>query len=261
MPLDNKDNFLAVSDRNNHAIRAVSATCSFVCENGGQCIGPDQCKCFNGWNGLDCTKPICETNLCGKRQLCVAPETCSCLPGFRGPDCTVPICSQSCENDGVCSAPDTCSCLPGWFDSNCTTPVCEQTCGNGGNCTSPNTCSCPREWYGDDCRIPMCKQECLNGGWCIAPNTCSCPPQWTGQYCDLPICHQGWFDNAQDNESFAFYEAYAPCKYSSWCNKTKSFNCLQSKHLYNSSNIKLGKLPKYVMVSFLGSIFVCRLIL
>ena len=42
---------LYVADRDNHNIRAVSATCSFVCENMGICVGPDICQCPAGWEG------------------------------------------------------------------------------------------------------------------------------------------------------------------------------------------------------------------
>ncbi|CAN0535677.1 unnamed protein product, partial [Ectocarpus sp. 8 AP-2014] len=41
-------------DAGSHAIRALSAVCSFVCENGGVCEGPDRCSCPTGWTGLDC---------------------------------------------------------------------------------------------------------------------------------------------------------------------------------------------------------------
>ena len=111
-------------------IRVLSATCSFVCENGGHCVGADKCKCKPGWDGVDCTIPIC-TNHCLDRQLCVAPNECGCIPGYKGEYCNQPTCVQDCIH-GVCSAPDTCKCDTGWFDSNCTTPVCKQTCGNGG---------------------------------------------------------------------------------------------------------------------------------
>lgn len=128
--LDNLSQFLYVADRNNNVIRALTATCSFTCENDGRCIGADKCECKPGWEGIDCTKPKCSQQ-CSNRQLCVAPDKCECIPGYTGDYCAQPTCVQSCEH-GICSAPDTCTCNQGWFDTNCTTPVCEQTCGNGG---------------------------------------------------------------------------------------------------------------------------------
>ena len=108
--LDDNVNFLVIADRNNHAIRAISATCSLICENGGRCIGPEQCKCLDGWGGEDCTTPTC-TSPCGERELCVGPNTCGCIPGYRGEGkgCNEPLCVQECEHGGTCSAPDTCS--------------------------------------------------------------------------------------------------------------------------------------------------------
>ncbi|GMI09425.1 hypothetical protein TrVE_jg8809 [Triparma verrucosa] len=239
---------LYVADRNNHNIRGMSATCSFVCENMGHCIGPDLCQCPAGWEGADCTRPTCST-LCGLDKLCVAPDTCACKPGFSGATCDTPLCMQTCENGGACSAPDTCTCANGWFDSNCTTPVCEQTCGNGGNCTSPDVCSCPSDWTGADCRIPVCSQSCQNDGFCVAPDTCSCPPQWSGHDCSLPVCHQGYFlPNPSLKEGShltkqTFWTEMKSCNISDWCKETDTFDCLQPDRLFQSVGIAYG--PEY----------------
>jgi hypothetical protein len=156
--------YLYIADTNNHVIRALSAVCSFICENGGRCVGDDKCQCLSGWSGIDCTKPVC-TSSCPLNTLCVGPNKCDCKPGFKGfPSCIDATCQQPCLNGAKCVAPDTCACRPGWFDSNCSTPICSNTCGNGGNCTAPNTCTCPQEWMGPDCRIPVCKQQCQNQG-------------------------------------------------------------------------------------------------
>jgi hypothetical protein len=219
------DEFLYIADTNNHRIRQMTAVCAKICENGGQCTLADTCTCSPGWEGDDCTLPICTPGLCGERELCVGPNECACIPGYNG-TCSLdePICVQDCHHGGRCSAPDTCECLPGWFDSNCTTPVCTQTCAHGGNCTAPSICTCPSEWTGVDCRVPVCEQaewnghdgkllmqlpgvntpefterrgvhpiyRCRNGGYCTAPNTCTCPPQWSGHDCGLPVCTQGY---------------------------------------------------------------------
>lgn len=225
--LNDNTTFLYVADRDNHVVRAISATCSFVCENGGRCIGSDKCSCPYGWEGLDCSIPIC-LDACNQRQICVGPNQCDCIPGFKGHQCLDATCAQNCENGGLCTAPDSCLCSPGWFDSNCTTPVCSQTCGNGGNCTAPNYCTCPSDWTGVDCRQPVCEQSCLNGGICIAPNTCSCPPSWSGYNCSEPVCHQGFFEPYEmgTSENLEWME-YVPCNIYNWCNITNSFDCSQ----------------------------------
>eukprot|EP00554_Chaetoceros_debilis_P016874 CAMPEP_0194126972 /NCGR_PEP_ID=MMETSP0150-20130528/60272_1 /TAXON_ID=122233 /ORGANISM="Chaetoceros debilis, Strain MM31A-1" /LENGTH=2248 /DNA_ID=CAMNT_0038820867 /DNA_START=651 /DNA_END=7398 /DNA_ORIENTATION=- len=228
--LNDSNRLLIIADRNNNVIRAMTATCSFPCENGGRCIRPDQCECRPGWEGPDCTRPICATP-CADRELCVGPDVCSCIPGYEGDGCMDALCVQTCDHGGYCSAPDTCTCPAGWFDTNCTTPVCLQTCGNGGNCTAPDLCSCPTNWKGTDCRTPVCEQSCLNGGACVAPDTCQCPPDWSGYDCSQPVCHQGFFQ-ASDKESNHDYDhpywlEYRPCNISAWCEATRAFECDQ----------------------------------
>jgi len=39
---------LSVADRNNHVVRSISSVCSFICENDGRCVGPNQCLCRKG---------------------------------------------------------------------------------------------------------------------------------------------------------------------------------------------------------------------
>ena len=186
---------LFIVDKNNHAIRTVTAVCTKVCENGGICRSENFCLCPEGWGAEDCTTPVCDPIPLAqrKRRVCVAPNQYDCIPGWTGPDCLQALCVQTCQNGGVCTAPDTCSCSTGWFDPNCTTPTCKQTCGNGGNCTSPNTCTCPSDWQGNDCRTPVCEQTCQNGGVCVAPNTCQCVDDYSGYDCSKPVCTQGAF--------------------------------------------------------------------
>jgi hypothetical protein len=231
--------FLYIADAGNNRIRALSATCAKVCENGGVCSAPDVCTCASGWTGDDCTTPVCSSS-CGARQVCVGPDKCDCIPGYGGPPaCSTPLCVQTCEHGGVCSAPDTCSCSSGWFDANCTTPVCTQTCGNSGNCTAPNTCTCSSAWKGTDCRIPVCAQACNNGGSCVAPDSCLCATGWSGFDCSLPICPQGDFVAHPSGYANALprplsVESYVPCDFARWCLETSEFDCLH--RLYATSS-------------------------
>ena len=220
---------LVVVDGRNHAVRALSPACSLACENGGTCVGTEQCACAAGWAGVDCTRPVCSgAAACGLRRVCVGPATCACFPGYTGDDCATATCVQRCGNGGRCAAPDTCACAPGWFDPSCSTPVCSQTCGNGGNCTGPSVCSCPAWWGGADCRTPVCPQGCANGGVCVAPNTCACPPAWSGHDCRAPVCHQGFFRAATDDSSWA---QFVPCDYAGWCAATREFECRQQQRV------------------------------
>ena len=244
----NDTTYIFIADAGNNRIRAISATCTQICENGGRCTGPDICTCSTGWTGVDCTKPVCSTS-CGPSSLCVAPDVCDCKPGYSGANCKTPLCQQNCINGGTCIAPDTCGCAPGWFDTNCTTPVCDNTCANGGNCTAPGKCACPSEWTGADCRTPVCLQTCSTG-YCVAPNTCACPPQYTGFDCSVPVCTQGYFQaNGPESYSQLFpttlrsSPTYKNCDMQSWCNATNEFECDQLDLDYGVIEVLWG--PKY----------------
>lgn len=231
--------YLYIADTANHAVRAISAVCSKVCENGGRCTAPETCTCQDGWTGDDCTTPVCAGG-CGTRELCVAPDTCHCIPGYSGlgAGCTTALCVQSCQHGSACVAPDTCGCLSGWVDANCTTPVCEQTCGNGGNCTAPSHCACPTDWGGHDCRVPVCTQDCNNGGFCSAPDTCTCMPGWSGHDCSVAVCTQGFFLPYEDDVAYEsgtgvntrvgpVWNEYRSCDPEQWCRATNGFDCAQ----------------------------------
>ena len=84
-------NFLYVADSMNHRIRGISAVCTQICENGGNCIASDTCACKTGWTGVDCTKPVCKT-ACVANQVCVGPDTCKCKPGFQASCLFIMLC-------------------------------------------------------------------------------------------------------------------------------------------------------------------------
>ena len=91
-------NYLYIADTGNNRIRAISAVCTFICENGGVCTGSDTCVCTYGWKGVDCTVPVCTVrdivSVCGVNMLCVGPDQCACKPGFKGINCDIPLCIQ-----------------------------------------------------------------------------------------------------------------------------------------------------------------------
>ncbi len=65
-----------------------------VCSGYGSCTGIDQCKCREGWMGIDCSITHCfgvTSNLpdlvCSGKGTCVKPDECHCNPGHRGHKC------------------------------------------------------------------------------------------------------------------------------------------------------------------------------
>jgi hypothetical protein len=80
------------------------------CYNNGTCVAPNTCECASGWDGSDCSEPVC-AQTCSHNGLCTHPNTCTCERGWEGYDCSVPVCAQQCLNGGQCVAPDTCQCV------------------------------------------------------------------------------------------------------------------------------------------------------
>ncbi|MCH8852050.1 MAG: hypothetical protein IID41_05295 [Planctomycetes bacterium] len=157
--------------------------CEMPCQNGGTCAAPNTCECAAGWEGGDCSIPIC-TDPC-QNGTCTAPDTCLCFRGWGGPVCEDAVCEPPCVN-GDCSAPNSCSCQPGWEGVDCSVPICSDPCEHG-TCTAPNTCSCDAGWGGPTCSDVVCEPSCVHGS-CIAPNECECDPGWEGPSCAEPIC-------------------------------------------------------------------------
>ena len=66
---------------------AHAAACADVCKNGA-CTATNDCACVPGWQGGDCSIPICPEP-CRNGGTCVRPKQCSCPPGFSGPTCAI----------------------------------------------------------------------------------------------------------------------------------------------------------------------------
>lgn len=184
-------------------------------EQGGECVDVVENGCFNGGH-------------------CAAPETCSCAAGWEGSDCSLPICWQTVADVEVSEGYPSTLLRAAGTNEGLPFPqppparpddqqVTYRLCPNNGNCTLPNTCSCARGWNGTDCSQPLCAQECMHGGECVMPDTCECtqwssslkdqrgqpiyrrpdgsPQQtgWTGFDCTTPICvqHERWVPNSQ----------------------------------------------------------------
>ncbi len=68
-----------------------------VCSGHGSCTAPDECKCDNGWMGIDCSITHCFgvtsnlLNVCSGKGKCVRRNKCHCEEGFCGHKCHRPI--------------------------------------------------------------------------------------------------------------------------------------------------------------------------
>eukprot|EP01029_Cantina_marsupialis_P003742 TRINITY_DN1376_c0_g1_i4.p1 TRINITY_DN1376_c0_g1~~TRINITY_DN1376_c0_g1_i4.p1 ORF type:complete len:1213 (-),score=332.82 TRINITY_DN1376_c0_g1_i4:120-3419(-) len=176
------------------------------CFNGGTCVAPDTCECATGWEGKDCSIPICEQNLVTEATY---PNSVVLQPrNVTGHATTGIDVVDTLMADGTTLQ---------WHE-----------CPNRGNCTNPGICTCEKGWGGVDCTTPLCAQECLHGGKCVLPDLCECtqepnswrdarenggrplfrtdegdpqPTGYTGYDCGTPICTQGdgWLSNDIDD--------------------------------------------------------------
>jgi hypothetical protein len=174
------------------------------CYNSGVCIAPDTCRCAEGWEGDDCSLPICTQSIADVVDVddTTFPSTVIHPEGGSGTAGVVVDLSTTATSKAYFSSSSG-DRLVGW-----------RKCPRNGNCTRPNTCTCEKGWTGFDCTTPMCVQECFHGGVCVAPDTCDCPQTptsfvdargvplfqkvdgdaqssgWTGFDCNTPVCVQ-----------------------------------------------------------------------
>ena len=175
------------------------------CFNNGTCVAPNTCECAEGWEGHDCSIPVCSHTV--TRDVTIKPEnpeTQALLPyttllrsdgvnkGLPPPGNEAPfepgdtrVYRRLCANNGNCTHPDTCTCEKGWTGPDCSTPVCAQECFNGGNCTAPDLCTCPQWWN-------RFRDNRIAGGRPIYRKADGDPMNtgWTGFDCNTPICVQ-----------------------------------------------------------------------
>ena len=61
---------------------SASAICEAGCENGGQCVGPNQCACPYGFQGPLCQDDIDECSMEPSVHKCSSDSTCVNKPGW-----------------------------------------------------------------------------------------------------------------------------------------------------------------------------------
>ncbi|KAL9641463.1 hypothetical protein ABK040_013388 [Willaertia magna] len=141
-------------------VSSSEPTCDRVsyCSNNGACVGPNQCECFSGYSGLDCSKFDCiGVNSCYGHGTCIGPNTCSCNAGYKGsPYCNVTSCENvdNCFNHGLCIGPNQCECFSGYKGLSCSQFSCY--CSGHGTCKGPNECFCDKGYSGQYCEILPC---------------------------------------------------------------------------------------------------------
>ena len=68
---------------------SAQGTCTPACANGGSCDASNNCVCYHGWGGADCTQPATCSTPCKAHAYCTSTDTCTCLHGWSGANCDV----------------------------------------------------------------------------------------------------------------------------------------------------------------------------
>jgi len=238
-------------------------------EEYGECIDHVVQGCYN--NGT-CVAPNTVRNtgfrmvgLLDSSECVVGCPQCECAQGWEGDDCSVPICPASTRI--ITDAWNINSTLVGprtEVNRHDRTEVFTPTniqyreCPNNGNCTLPQVCTCEKGWGGPNCTVPLCAQECLNGGECVLPDLCKCE-QWPAKLFidgvdvfkngrNIPVFQRD--DGEQQNTGWTGYDCstrtYAVSKqsnetvltvllHSNLCpSRTLDSQCGRSKSCYNA---------------------------
>ena len=67
--------------------------CVYGCDNGGQCVYPNNCTCAGGWEGPICTTPVCNPE-CLNNGVCIyntalLTAMCGCIDSWVGSQCEI----------------------------------------------------------------------------------------------------------------------------------------------------------------------------
>uniref|UniRef100_A0ABM5G9I8 Tenascin-N isoform X3 n=1 Tax=Pogona vitticeps TaxID=103695 RepID=A0ABM5G9I8_9SAUR len=128
------------------------------------------CNCDEGWEGLDCSRPLCPGN-CNGNGHCIAGR-CICNALYAGEDCSQLLCPQNCSGNGVCLH-GVCHCYKAFTGEDCSEKRCPRDCSGNGYCDS-GECYCEDGFLGLDCskvrapwnaRLLKTTEDSLAIGW------------------------------------------------------------------------------------------------
>ncbi|XP_010164411.1 LOW QUALITY PROTEIN: tenascin-N, partial [Antrostomus carolinensis] len=125
------------------------------------------------------------------------PETCSCkcAEGWEGHDCSRPTCPSHCSGRGRCDG-GKCSCEEPYFGEDCRQRFCPENCSGNGICdTATGVCQCYEEFIGrtatrnEDCNEKRCPGDCSGNGFCDT-GECYCHDGFFGLDCSQVLAPQ-----------------------------------------------------------------------
>ncbi|NWH63003.1 TENN protein, partial [Geococcyx californianus] len=118
-------------------------------------------------------------------------ETCSCkcAEGWEGTDCSRPTCPNHCSSHGRCDG-GKCICDEPYFGKDCSQQLCPENCSGNGICdTAEGVCQCYEEFIGEDCSEKRCPGDCIGNGFCDT-GECYCHDGFFGLDCSQVLAPQ-----------------------------------------------------------------------
>ncbi|NXC12191.1 TENN protein, partial [Corythaeola cristata] len=115
------------------------------------------CKCSEGWEGTDCSRPTCP-NHCRGRGRCDGGK-CVCDEPYFGEDCSQQLCPENCSSNGICdTAKGVCQCYEEFIGEDCSEKRCPGDCSGNGFCDT-GECYCHDGFFGLDCSQALAPQN------------------------------------------------------------------------------------------------------
>ncbi|KGL99596.1 Tenascin-N, partial [Charadrius vociferus] len=115
------------------------------------------CKCAEGWEGSDCSRPTCP-NHCNGHGRCDGGK-CICDEPYFGEDCSQQLCPENCSGNGICdTAKGVCQCYKEFIGEDCSEKRCPGDCSGNGFCDT-GECYCHNGFFGVDCSQVLAPQN------------------------------------------------------------------------------------------------------
>ncbi|KAM6396528.1 tenascin-N [Pluvialis apricaria] len=115
------------------------------------------CKCAEGWEGSDCSRPTCPSH-CSGRGRCDGGK-CICDEPYFGEDCSQQLCPENCSGNGICdTAKGVCQCYKEFTGDDCSEKRCPGDCSGNGFCDT-GECYCHNDFFGLDCSQVLAPQN------------------------------------------------------------------------------------------------------
>ncbi|XP_053929760.1 tenascin-N [Cuculus canorus] len=115
--------------------------------------------------------------------------SCRCAEGWEGSDCSRPACPGHCSGRGRCDS-GTCVCHEPYFGEDCSQQLCPENCSGNGICdTAGGLCRCYEEFIGEDCSEKRCPGDCSGNGFCDT-GECYCHDGFFGLDCSQVLAPQ-----------------------------------------------------------------------